>query len=112
MGVLAFDIAQFFPLFNYQLLSLILDKMRFDTKISTFFSNYLIDRRTQYIWNNFISFFFRTDIGLGQESILFSILSILYITSIFHILEKRSKNLILNIPVLFLSFVDDGLFIS
>jgi len=49
MGVLTFDIAQFFPLFNYQLLSLILDKMRFDIKISTFFSNYLIDRRIQYI---------------------------------------------------------------
>ena len=60
----AFDIVQFFPLLNHQLLPLILDKARFDPRISTFFSNYLIDRQTQYIWNNFISSFFRADVDI------------------------------------------------
>jgi len=43
-------------------------------EISTFFSNYLIDRRTQYMWNNFISPFFRADVGVGQGFALSSIL--------------------------------------
>jgi len=50
------------------------------------------------------------DIGVGQGSALPSILSALYILPIFYIFKKRSKNL--NIPVLFLSFFDNGLLIS
>ena len=42
----ASDIAQFFLSLNYQFLSLILNKAGFDSKISTFFSNYLIDKKT------------------------------------------------------------------
>ena len=38
------------------------------------------------------------------------ILSVFYLSPIFYIFEKRSKNL--NIPVLFLLFVDDRLLIS
>ena len=41
---------------------------------------------------------------------LSSILTTLYLSSIFHIFEKISKNL--NIPVLFLLFVDNRLLIS
>ena len=40
---------------------------------------------------------------------LFSILSVLYLSLIFHILENYLKNL--KIPISFLSFVDDSLFI-
>ena len=46
---LAFNIAQFLPSLNYQILSLILDKASFDFRILFFFSNYLINRKTQYI---------------------------------------------------------------
>jgi len=42
--------------------------------------------------------------------VLSPILSALYFSLIFHIFEKRAKNL--KIPVSFLSFVDDELFIS
>jgi len=42
--------------------------------------------------------------------VLFPILSALYILPIFHIFEKRAENL--KIPVSFLFFVDNGLFIS
>ena len=47
-STLTFDIAQFFPLINHQLLLLILNKASFDSEVSSFFSNYLISRKTQY----------------------------------------------------------------
>ena len=50
------------------------------------------------------------DIGVGQGSALTPILSDLYISPVFHILEKCLK--ILKIPVSILSFINDGLFIA
>jgi len=76
----------------------------------SFFSNYLIGRKTQYLWNIFTFPFFCIDIGVDQGSVLSPILSILYPSPIFHIFEKRAKNL--KIPVLFLCFIDNVLFIS
>jgi len=90
----------------------ILNKASFNSRILSFFSNYLIDRKTQYIWNNFVLPFFREDVNVRQEYTLSPILSALYIAPIFHIFEKRSKNLLQNMAVSFLSFVNDGLFIS
>jgi len=49
MSTLAFDIAQFFPLLNHHLLSLILEKTDFDSKISIFFQNYLVGRKIKYL---------------------------------------------------------------
>ena len=107
--MLAFDITQFFLLLNHQLLSLILDKAGFNPRIFTFFSNYLIDRQTQYIWNNFVSPFFRADVGVRQGSALSPIL---YIITIFHIFKKRTNSLLSSIFVSTFSFIDNGLFIS
>ena len=45
-STLAFDIAQFFPLLNHCLLFLIIRKAGFDNHIVSFFTNYLIDRKT------------------------------------------------------------------
>ena len=59
-----------------------------------------------------MSSFFRANVGIGQRSALSSILSAFYIATIFHIFEKRAKNFSIPIPVLFLSFVDDSLFVS
>jgi len=50
------------------------------------------------------------DVGDGQGSALSPILSALFIALIFHIFEKRIKNL--NILASFLSFVYNELFIS
>jgi len=50
------------------------------------------------------------DIGVSQESALSPILSALFIALIFHIFEKRIKNL--KIPISFLLFVNNILFIS
>ena len=109
-STLAFNIAQFFLSLNYQLLPLIFDKAGFDPKVSLFFCNYLIGRKTQYFQNNFSSSFFNIDVGYGQDLVLSPILSALYIASILHILENCLK--ILNIPVSILLFVDNGLLVA
>ena len=101
---------QFFPLLNYQLLPLILAKTGFNYKVLNFFRNYLVRRKTKYLWNNFSSPFCNVDVGVSQESALSLILLALYLSLLFYILEKQLKNL--KIPISILSFVDDGLFIS
>jgi len=89
-----------------------LNKARFDPRVSLFFSNYLIDRKIQYVWKNFISPSFRTNVGVDQDSALSFILSALYIVLIFHIFEKRTQNLLSTISVSTLSFINNNLFIS
>ena len=90
---LAFDIAQFFPLLNHCLLALILNKVGFDSRVVNFFSNYLVNRKTKYFWNNFSSSSFDVNVGVGQGSALSLILSTLYLSLFLHILEKHLKNL-------------------
>ena len=106
---LTFDIAQFFPFLNYQLLPIILNKASFDFQISYY---YLINRQMQCIWNYFVSPFFKTDVSIDQGSAFSPILSTIYIASIFHIFKNRSKMLLSSISVLTLSFVDNSLLIS
>ena len=109
-STLAFDITQFFPSLNHWLLTLIMKKAGFDNWIVSFFANYLVDRKTNYFWNNFMSPVFNVNVGVGQGSTLSSILSALYLLSFIYILENCLKNL--KIPISIISFVDDGLFIS
>ena len=110
ISTLAFDITQFFPLLNHHLLTLIMKKAGFNNHIVSFFANYLVDRKTNYFWNNFMFPIFNVNIGVGQGSVLLSILSALYLLLFIYILENCLKNL--KIPVSIISFVDDGLFIS
>ena len=88
-SILTFDITQFFPSINHHLLSLTLDKASFNLKVSSFFQNYLVCRKTKYLWNDLSSPSFNVDIGVGQWSALSPILSTLYLLSIFHIFEKN-----------------------
>ena len=108
-STLAFDIAQFFLLLNHQLLSLIINKAELNHKVLVFFKNYLVRRKTKYLWNSFQSPFCNIDVGVGQGLALL-ILSALYLSAIFHILEKQLK--ILKIPISIISFINNGLFIS
>jgi len=64
-STLAFDIAQFFPSLNHHFMSLILDKAGFGPQVVNFFSNYLVNRKTSYFWNNFSSQSFDINIGVG-----------------------------------------------
>jgi len=108
-STLAFDIAQFFPSLNHWLLSLIMKKIGFDNHIVSFFTNYLVDRKTNYLWNNYLSPTFNVNVSVGQGSALSPILSALYFLPFIYILENHLKNL--KISISFISFVDDGLFI-
>ena len=55
-STLTFDITQFFPSLNYHLFSLLL--VRFNPKVSKFFSNYLIGKKnTVYVEQLFLFFF-------------------------------------------------------
>ena len=78
--------------------------------VVNFFNNYLINRKTNYLWNNFSSPIFNINVGVGQKSALSPILSALYLLPFLYILEKCLKNL--KVPVSIISFIDDGLFIS
>ena len=109
MSSLAFNISQFFPSLNHNLLILILEKAGLDHKVTNFFVNYLIQKSTKYLWNNLSSPMFDVNVGVGQGSALSPILSTLYLLPFLYILENRFKNL--KIPTSILSFVDDGLFI-
>ena len=64
-STLVFDIAQFFPSLNYCLLSLILDKAGFGPRVVNFFSNYLVNRKTSYFWNNFALHSFNVNVRVG-----------------------------------------------
>ena len=109
-STLAFNISQFFPSLNHHLLTKIIHKVGLDNHVVNFFSNYLIDKKTNYSWNNFSSFIFNVNIGIEQSSALSPILSALYLLPFLHILEKQLKNL--KIPISIIFFIDDGLFIS
>ncbi len=109
-STLAFNITQFFSSLNHCLLSLILDKAGFRSKVINFFSNYLINRKTAYSWNSFLSHLFNVNMRMGQGSALSPILSALYFSPFLYILEKCLKNL--NLKSSILSFVDDSLLIS
>ena len=90
-STLVFDISQFFPSLNHGMLTSILSKTGLETKVSKFFANYLVQRKTNYAWNNMQSSDFEINVGVGQGSALSPILLVLYLTLFFHILEKRLK---------------------
>ena len=48
-STLVFNIAQFFPSLNHHFLTCILQKVGLDSCIVKFFTNYLIDRKTNYV---------------------------------------------------------------
>jgi len=64
-NTLAFDIAQFFPSLNHHLLTLILEKVGFNSKVVSFFMDYLIGRKTNYTWNDISSSTFEVNVGVG-----------------------------------------------
>ena len=109
-STLAFNIVQFFLLLNHKLLLLILGKAGFKHHVITFFSNYLINRKTWYYWNNFSSNSFNINVGVGQGLVLSPILLALYLALFLHILEKHLKNL--NLQISIISFVDNRLLIT
>jgi len=77
-----------FPSLNHRLLSLILGKVGFNIHVVKFFSNYLVERKTYYFWNNSSSPSFNINVRVGQGLAFSFILSVLYLLPFLHILEK------------------------
>jgi len=109
-SILVFDITQFFPSLNHYLLTLIHTKASLNPKVISFFEDFLVRRKTNYMWNEFSSLTYEVNVGVGHGSTLSPILSTLYLSPLLYILEKCLN--ILNIPVSLISFIDDSLFIS
>jgi len=91
MSTLTFDISQFFPSLNHELLTLIMKKVGFNNQVVLFFANYLVDRKTNYYWNSFMSPIFNVNVGVGQGSVLSPIPSTLYLSPFIYILENCLK---------------------
>ena len=64
-SIIAFDITQFFPSLNHNMLTSILSHFSFANCIVDFFSDYLVGRSTQYSWNSFLSGACDTNVGVG-----------------------------------------------
>ena len=63
-SILVFDIVQFFPSLNHCLLTLILEKAGLELKVASFFMDYLVKRKTNYMWNNISSSSFEVNVGV------------------------------------------------
>jgi hypothetical protein len=76
-SVVAFDLAQFFPSINHELILSILEKQGFAPEIVAFFRSYLVGRHTQYAWDDNLSLAFPSSVGLGQGSAMSPVISAL-----------------------------------
>jgi hypothetical protein len=88
-SVVAFDLAQFFPSINHDVLLSILDKQGFAPEVVAFFRSYLVDRFTCYAWDDDLSPEFPSSIGVGQGSALSPILSALCLAHLLKEFECR-----------------------
>jgi hypothetical protein len=107
-SIVAFDIAQFFPSLNHEVLLEVISRLGFPRVVVDFFRSYLIGRRTTYQWNAFQSGKYLSDVGVGQGSALSPVESVLYLTLImrlFHASQIGKK-------VGLMSYVDDGMIIA
>ena len=103
-SVVAFDIAQFFPSLNHDVLMVVIQKAGFPPVLGEFFRSYLTGRKTMYKWDDSVSGLCAADIGVSQGSGLSPVLSGLYIGPVMQLFsfEPISKE------VQLLSYVDDG----
>ena len=74
-SILVFNIVQFFPTLNHCLLTLTLEKADLDSKVILFFADYLVRRRTNYVWNNLSFPMYEVNVGAGQGSTLSPIIN-------------------------------------
>jgi hypothetical protein len=103
-SIVAFNIAQFFPLLNHEMLMVVLAWHGFPEHVRKFFASYLVGRDTRYLWNLFSSDRRSTDVGMGQGSALSLVLSALYLAPVIKLFESQVAHLDCDV----LSYVDDG----
>ena len=105
---MAFDIAQFFPSINHEMLLAVLAKSGFSPRVVKFFGSYLRGRFTRYAWGSFLSDPLQADVGVGQGSALSPVLSAIILAPLMYLFDKRARGLDINI----LSYVDNGTLIA
>ncbi len=104
---LAFDVSQFFPSMNHDLLCRILQRYGFAPTLVNFFRHYLRDRRSCFRWGKATSPWFDLPaVGAGQGSALSPVLTNIYIAPAIHILFPTS---ITASESTLQFYVDDGL---
>jgi hypothetical protein len=101
-SMVAFDLAQFFPSINHNVLLSILDKQGFVPEVVVFFRSYLVDRFTCYAWDDNLSLEFPSSVGVGQGSALSPILSALCLAPLLKKFEHRVRMAVL------ISYVNNG----
>jgi hypothetical protein len=88
-SVVMFDIAQFFPSLNHEVLFDVFSRMGFLAVLGPFLRSYLVGRRTTYKWDSFTSDLFAADVGVGQGSAMSPVLSALYLMLIMRRFRRR-----------------------
>ena len=78
------DVSQFYPSINQDILARILKKQGFHKSLCDFMTDYLSNRKTQFLFNNKLTPTFDFSTGVGQGSSLSPILSGLYIAPAIH----------------------------
>jgi hypothetical protein len=101
-SVVAFDLTQFFPSINHDVLFSILDKQGFVPEVVAFFRSYLVNQVTCYAWDDDLSLEFPSSIGVGQGSALSPILLALCLTPLLKEFEHRVHVVVL------ISYIDNG----
>ena len=76
-SIVTFDIAQFFPSLNHDVLLKILRVSGFPAQLAPFFASYLVGHQTTYKWGMDSSPPYPADVGVGQGSALSPVLSAL-----------------------------------
>jgi Reverse transcriptase (RNA-dependent DNA polymerase) len=107
-SVVTFDIAQFFPSINHEILLWIIDRSGFPTCVERYFWSYLVGRCTIYKWNTFTSGSYLANKGVGQGSAMSPVLSSLCLVPILKLYSASDSGCQVNI----MSYVDDGTLIA
>lgn len=92
-SALLFDISQFFPSINHVLLTDILRRQGFCSSLCSYFSDYLVDRQTQFLFNGALLDPMDFSTGVGQGSSLSPILTALYLAPVLHKITPPSRTL-------------------
>ena len=109
---IAFDVSQFFPSVNHDMMLRILKKQGFHPKIVNFFKCYLVGRTTHFKWGEAISPLQNVNVGVGQGSALSPVLTNLYIAPILFKGDPTDGSAPLGDRSSLFFFVDDGLLVA
>jgi Reverse transcriptase (RNA-dependent DNA polymerase) len=107
-SMVMFDIAQFFPSINHDMLLWVIDKLGFPPCVGRIFHSYLVGRRTTYKWNAFMSGPYLADVVVGQGSALSPVLLLLCLVPILKL--SSASNIGCQVDVM--SYVDNGTLIT